>query len=104
MGGDQFFGRYGERLGSADQVGFVIGKEFERRGQHGRIVQPCAQGIGIEPGQPQEPVGPVAVLQHPAERGQRQCLRRKRGGVVMPVGSVRDCGGLLLGVGGWIGI
>ena len=39
-----------------------------------RIAQPGAQGIGVEPGQRQQPPRPLAVAQHPAERRERQRL------------------------------
>lgn len=94
LGGDQFLGRDGKRLGRADQIGFVIGEKFERRGKDHGIAQPGAQRIGIEPGQFKVARGAILAFQHPAERGERENLRV--GG--LGCGTMRDCPVLRQGV------
>ena len=52
-------------------------EEIEHGVQQGGIAQPLAQPVGIKPGQRQQPLRPLIVAQHPAERGksQRLCSR-----------------------------
>ena len=98
MGGDQFLGRDGQRLRTADKVGFVIGEEFERRGLHRPLAQPRPQRIGIESGQIEEARGSVAVFQHPTEGRQRKRARAEGLGVARMCGMMRDCSDLVQGV------
>ena len=98
VGGDQFLGRDGQRLRTADKVGFVIDEEFERRGLHRPLAQPRPQRIGIEPGQVEESRGAVAVFQHPTEGRQRKRARAEGLGVARMCGMMRDCSDLVQGV------
>ena len=94
LGGDQFLRRDGKRLGRADEVRFVIGEKFERRGQHMRVAQPAPKRIGIEAGQFKIARRTILAFQHPAERRERQNLRI--GGI--GCGTMRDCPVLWLGL------
>ena len=75
LGGDKFLGRDSQCLGGADQIGFVVGKKFQRGGQDHRITQPGPQCIGIKPGQIKVARRAILAFQHPAERRQRENLR-----------------------------
>ena len=94
LGGNQFLGRDRKAFGGADEIGFVVGEKFERRGEDRGIAQPGPQRIGIEPGQFKVSRGPVLAFQHPAERCERQHLRI--GGIGW--GTMRDCPVLWLGL------
>lgn len=74
-GDDQLRRGDGERLGSAEQIGFVVGEEFESAGENCRIAEPGAQRIGIEPGEFKIAPRPVLACENPAERRQRKGLR-----------------------------
>lgn len=75
LGGDQFLGRYGEGFGGADEIGFVVGEKFERRGEDRGIAQPAPQRIGIETGEFKVSRRAILAFQHPAERRERQPFR-----------------------------
>lgn len=54
-------------------------EEIQHGGQDGGIAKAFAQGIGGETGEREQPLGTVAVAQQPAERGERQGGRIRRG-------------------------
>ncbi len=97
MAGGNKFGRLdAQRLGRADEIGFVIGEEIQRGGENARIVQPGPQRIGIEAGEVKVPLRAILILQRPADRG--EC---ERGGAGLRRGAIgrrsgrrilRDCG------------
>ena len=103
LGGDQFLGRDSECFSRTNQVGFVIGKEFERRSQDHRITQPGTQSFGIKPGQIEKARGALLALQDPAKRGQRQRLRAGGLAIGRVIFGKRDCPVLLRGVIGALG-
>lgn len=72
MGGDQTLGRDVERVGGEQQVGLVAGEELEHRCEHLALGQPLAQDLGREAGEREQPLRTILVLQHPAERGERE--------------------------------
>lgn len=76
-------------LGCGTKVRFVGRQKFQHRAQYGRIAHPGAQGIGIKPGQGQQPIGAGAIAQHPAERAKRQGK-----GVGGGFGFAKNCGPL----------
>jgi two-component system cell cycle response regulator DivK len=78
-------------LGCGTKVRFVGAKKVEHGRQHPRIAHPGAQGIGIKPGQGQQPLGAGCVAQHPAERTERQ-----NEGVSRGLGFAKNCGPLAL--------
>ena len=73
-------------IGCGTKVRFVGAEEVEHGRQHPRIVHPGAQGIGIKPGQGQEPLGAGGIAQHPAERAKRQ-----NEGVSRGLGFANNC-------------
>ncbi len=77
-----------------NQVRLVAGKEFQHRAQYRRIAKTGAQGVGIEPGQRQQPVRPLSIAQHPAERAKRQGLGIMGGGL----GLAQQLSGLRRGI------
>ena len=78
LGGNQFLRRDSQSLSRADQIGFVIGEKFERRGKNHGITQSRPQRIGIKAGQFKVARGAILAFQHPAERRQGQRLRVQR--------------------------
>ena len=64
-------------------------EEFEDCALHRRIAETAAQFIRGEPGQRKEPLGPVAVAKHPAER-----LQRRGGRIGCREDFAGDCQGL----------
>ncbi len=89
MRGDQALGRHVERVGGEQQVGFVVGEEFEHRGEHPAVGQPRAQDLGRQAGQREQALRPVLVLQQPAERGERERFGIA-GGVIGKAGFAND--------------
>ncbi len=79
----------------------MIGKEIERRREDHRVIETRAKRIGIEPGEREKPPGSLAVFKHPSKSCERQRASGKRMGRVRIFVSVRDCGGLWVGLGGW---
>ena len=73
-------------IGCGTKVRFVRRQKFQHRPQHPRIAHPGAQGIGIKPGQGQEPLGAGCIAQHPAERTKRQ-----NEGVSRGLGFAKNC-------------
>lgn len=94
LGGDKFLGRDSQCFSRADQIGFVVGEEFDSRSKDHRITQPTSQRIGIEPGQFKVARRAILAFDHPAQRGQRERLRTYR----LRFGAMRDCPVLLLRV------
>jgi len=76
-------------LGCGTKVRFVCCKELKHSAQHGRIGKARAQGISIQSGQRQQPLGPWRIGQHPDERAQRQGK-----GVDGGLGFAKNCGPL----------
>lgn len=74
-------------IGCGTKVRFVGRQEFQHSAQYGRIAHSGAQGIGIQSGQGQQPIGAGAVAQHPAERAKRQ-----NEGVSRGLGFTKNCG------------
>jgi two-component system, cell cycle response regulator DivK len=58
----------------------VRAEEFKHRAQHIGFAKPAPQQIRRQPGQRQQPLRPVVLAKHPAERGEREGLRIGGGG------------------------
>ncbi len=43
-------------VGRCHQIGLVLPQKFKHCAQHHRIAEPCAQIIGPQPGQRQQPI------------------------------------------------
>lgn len=89
MRGDQLFRRDVQRIGGEHEIGFVTGEEFEHRTEHLAIGQPLAQDFRREAGEREQALSPVVILQHPAERGQRERIGIA-GGVIGKAGFAND--------------
>ena len=63
VGVDQVFGRYVQRIGSAQQIRFVRRQEFQHCCQNSAIGQPFPQDIGCQTGQRKQPPRPVVIGQ-----------------------------------------
>lgn len=74
-------------IGCGTKVRFVRAQEIKHGAQHGRIAHSGAEGLGIKPGQRQQPFGTRAIAQHPAERAERQ-----NEGVSRGLGFADNCG------------
>ena len=61
-----------QRICRQHKIGFVIGKKFQHRGQHGPVCQIIPQHFRRQAGQCQQAFCPERVCQHPCQRGQRQ--------------------------------
>ena len=72
MRGDKLFRRHVKGIGGEEQVGFVVGEEFEHRAEHLPVGQPHAQALGREAGEREKALRAVVILQDPAERGERK--------------------------------
>jgi len=69
MGGSGQFGRRDtDSLGAGKQIGFMIGKKAEKGCQHRWVFEAGSQFARIQSGKGQQPLRPVLILQHPAER------------------------------------
>jgi len=66
--GSEFGGSDTDGLCTGDKIGFVIGEKAEQRCQHGRIFESGPQFARIQPGQSEQTLRPILILQHPAER------------------------------------
>lgn len=73
-------------FGCGTKVRFVGRQKFQHCAQYGRIDHSGTQGIGIKPGQCQQPLGAGAIAQHPAERAKRQ-----NEGVSRGLGFANNC-------------
>lgn len=73
-------------IGCGTKVRFVGRQEFKHSRQDARIAHSGTQGIGIKPGQCQQPLSAGGVAQHPAERTKRQ-----NEGVSRGLGFANNC-------------
>lgn len=75
MGGNDVLRIAANRLGSADEIGFMLRQKLEHGGQHARLIEPLTQNVGRQAGQRQQTLRALRIVQHPAKRGQSQCVR-----------------------------
>src|SRR5690606_34584319 len=76
-----------ERVGGGDQVRFVGAEEVEHREVRPGLAERCPEGIGREPGEGEESLGPRCVRKDPGQRRKRQA-----GGVIYRIfRPVKNC-------------
>ena len=52
-----------------DEIRLVAEEEVEHRAEHRRVAQAGAKVVGPQAGQSQQPLSPLFIGKHPAERG-----------------------------------